>query len=138
MHMHAASRGTSHVRQQQQQQQLLFGSMPAHNQQGRARPVCTRHPTPPQATIKSLAGQVTLFPTYTSLVLLYAALLEGQGLSAGVERIQAKLPTLFVAGGVYWPVVNLLNFMYVPTAQRVLAINISALAWNSYLRCGWR
>lgn len=39
-----------------------------------------------QAVTKSLVGQVTLFPTYTSLVLIYSSLLEGRSIqvSAGV------------------------------------------------------
>lgn len=31
------------------------------------------------------------------------------------------------------PVVNVLNFKYVPPHQRVLAMNLCAIAWNSYL-----
>eukprot|EP00775_Hariotina_reticulata_P003370 gene3370-3645_t len=54
----------------------------------------------PQAAIKSLAGQFTLFPTYTSLVLIYASLLEGQGLQQGLEKVKDRLPNLFVAGSV--------------------------------------
>jgi len=34
----------------------------------------------------------------------------------------------------YWPIVNLINFMYVPATRRVLAVNVGAMAWNSYLR----
>jgi hypothetical protein len=34
------------------------------------------------------------------------------------------------------PVVNMLNFKFLaPGNQRVLAVNICAIAWNSYLRC---
>jgi hypothetical protein len=35
---------------------------------------------PFQAVTKSLVGQATLFPTYTSLVLLYSSLLEGRSI----------------------------------------------------------
>lgn len=55
-----------------------------------------------QALTKTLTGQVTLFPTYTTLVLLYASLLEGQGLQHGVEKVKSKGPNLFITGSVYW------------------------------------
>jgi hypothetical protein len=55
---------------------------------------------PLQAVIKSLAGQVTLFPTYTSLVLMYATLLEGGDLRQGLEKVRERLPKLFIVGSV--------------------------------------
>eukprot|EP00878_Enallax_costatus_P000422 GHUV01000512.1.p1 GENE.GHUV01000512.1~~GHUV01000512.1.p1 ORF type:complete len:189 (+),score=54.40 GHUV01000512.1:193-759(+) len=85
------------------------------------------------AVTKSLAGQVTLFPTYTTLVLLYASLLEGQGLQHGLDKVKHKIPNLFATGSVYWPVVNVMNFLYVPPAQRILAVNACAIVWNTYL-----
>jgi hypothetical protein len=54
------------------------------------------------AITKSLAGQVTLFPAYTSLFLLYASLLEGRSLRGSWERLRERLPNLLVTGSVYW------------------------------------
>ncbi|WIA41794.1 hypothetical protein OEZ86_009126 [Tetradesmus obliquus] len=85
------------------------------------------------AVTKSLVGQVTLFPTYTSLVLLYSSLLEGRSIQEAWQQVQYKLPQLFVTGSVYWPTVNVANFMFVPPQQRVLAVNACAILWNTYL-----
>lgn len=85
------------------------------------------------AVTKSLVGQVTLFPTYTSLVLIYSSLLEGRSIQEAWQQVQYKLPQLFVTGSVYWPTVNVANFMFVPPQQRVLAVNACAILWNTYL-----
>eukprot|EP00882_Tetradesmus_deserticola_P004187 GHRQ01004423.1.p1 GENE.GHRQ01004423.1~~GHRQ01004423.1.p1 ORF type:complete len:181 (+),score=35.37 GHRQ01004423.1:187-729(+) len=85
------------------------------------------------AVTKSLVGQVTLFPTYTSLVLIYSNLLEGRSLQDAFAQVRHKLPKLFMTGSVYWPTVNVANFMLVPPQQRVLAVNACAILWNTYL-----
>lgn len=55
------------------------------------------------AITKSLVGQVTLFPTYTPAVLLYASLLvDGNSLEQGLERVQQRLPSVLLMGTAYW------------------------------------
>jgi hypothetical protein len=55
------------------------------------------------AITKSLVGQVTLFPTYTPAVLLYASLLvDGNSLEQGLERVQQRLPSVLMMGTAYW------------------------------------
>jgi hypothetical protein len=55
-------------------------------------------------------------------------------LQEACEQVRHKLPQLFVTGSVYWPTVNVANFMFVPPQQRVLAVNACAILWNTYLR----
>lgn len=54
------------------------------------------------AITKSLAGQLTLFPTYTPAFLLYSSLLEGSSLDQSIERVKQRLPVLLVTGSLYW------------------------------------
>jgi hypothetical protein len=55
------------------------------------------------AITKSLVGQMTLFPTYTPMVLLYASLLvDGNSLEQGIERVKPRLPTVLLTGSAYW------------------------------------
>jgi len=54
------------------------------------------------AITKSLVGQVTLFPTYTPLLLLYASLLEGSSFQQSLDKVKQRLPTVLVAGSAYW------------------------------------
>jgi hypothetical protein len=55
------------------------------------------------AITKSLVGQVTLFPTYTSLFLMYASLLvDGSTWEQGVSRVKQRFPGLLVTGSAYW------------------------------------
>lgn len=55
------------------------------------------------ALTKSLVGQVTLFPTYTPLFLLYASMLvDGNSFEQGLERVKQRLPTVVLLGTAYW------------------------------------
>jgi hypothetical protein len=67
----------------------------------------------------------------TVIVMLYTYVLL---LQEACEQVEHKMPKLFVTGSVYWPTVNVANFMFVPPQQRVLAVNACAIIWNTYLR----
>lgn len=45
---------------------------------------------------------------------------------------QAVVPT-FISGSLFWPAANLINFMTVPPAGRVLYANAAGLLWNTFL-----
>ena len=38
-----------------------------------------------------------------------------------------------IAGSVFWPAANMVNFMYCPPAHRVLFLNGGGLFWNAFL-----
>lgn len=55
------------------------------------------------AITKSLVGQITLFPTYTPLFLMYASLLvDGNTWEQGLSRVKQRLPGVLVTGTMYW------------------------------------
>eukprot|EP01023_Acetabularia_acetabulum_P019280 TRINITY_DN19801_c0_g2_i1.p3 TRINITY_DN19801_c0_g2~~TRINITY_DN19801_c0_g2_i1.p3 ORF type:complete len:210 (-),score=9.08 TRINITY_DN19801_c0_g2_i1:522-1061(-) len=82
---------------------------------------------------KTAVGQFTLFPSYVSAFFLYMGLLEQQTLQQSCEKVKsAFLPTMYT-GTVFWPIVNIFNFMYVPATFRVAYVNILGLIWNAYL-----
>ena len=43
-----------------------------------------------QAAIKSLVGQVTLFPAYLATFFVAMAMLEGQGWEGGVHKLKTR------------------------------------------------
>ena len=49
------------------------------------------------------------------------------------ERVWAFVPRTFMAGGLFWPVANMVNFMWIPSTQRVLYVNAVGVVWNAYL-----
>ncbi|ORZ35182.1 hypothetical protein BCR44DRAFT_332814 [Catenaria anguillulae PL171] len=49
------------------------------------------------------------------------------------DSIVDKGPETFVLGGVFWPVVNAVNFMYFTGVKRIMVLNFCGLFWNSFL-----
>jgi hypothetical protein len=47
---------------------------------------------------------------------------------------EKKRPDTLLCCSCHRPVVNVLNFKFVPPTQRVLAVNVCAILWNAYLR----
>lgn len=86
-----------------------------------------------QAAIKTLIGQVSVFPVYVAVFFTYIGLLEGKSFSQCAEKTYQLLPGTFLNGSIYWPIVNMFNFLYVPSAGRVAYVNAAGLIWNAYL-----
>lgn len=83
---------------------------------------------------KSLFGQVTVFPLYLSAFFPTMALLEGHSPQHAVERAVAQVPSAFVGGCVFWPVANLVNFLYVPAGvARVRYVGVLSVLWGAVL-----
>ena len=107
--------------------------------------VCLFLPRPPNNTTtdnntqlkkaakKALAGQVTLFPTYTAAFYAYNGALAGKRPDETLALARRSFATTVLGGSVYWPTANLLNFMYIPVQHRMLYLNVAGLAWNAFL-----
>jgi protein Mpv17 len=86
-----------------------------------------------QALKKTVFGQVTIFPVYVSAFYTYMGLLEGRSLSESVRRMGERFIPTMITGAVFWPCVNVVNFMVVPSHQRVAYVGLAGLIWNAYL-----
>ena len=51
----------------------------------------------------------------------------------GTASTKNSLKTVLVANWKYWPVVNFLNFLYVPLQFQLLISNVASVFWNIYL-----
>jgi protein Mpv17 len=60
--------------------------------------------------------------------------LEGRGLAGGIEKLRTNFVNTFLGGSVFWPVVNMINFVHVPSTHRLLYVNGCGLIWNAFLR----
>lgn len=81
--------------------------------------------------VKTMAAQLCLFPPYIVALFGLMGTLEGQ--DNILAKIQARVPETFVNGCCYWPIINGVNFTFVPPSMRVPYIAVSAAFWNSYL-----
>lgn len=86
-----------------------------------------------QAFKKTAIGQVTMFPAYTAAFYMYTGLLEGRTVIQAVDKTKEKFLPTFVAGSVFWPIVNIFNFTSVPPQHRVLYVGIVGVTWNIFL-----
>eukprot|EP00934_Nitzschia_sp_Nitz4_P003695 Nitzschia sp. Nitz4//scaffold184_size43902//40243//40818//NITZ4_007291-RA/size43902-processed-gene-0.39-mRNA-1//1//CDS//3329539678//3685//frame0 len=80
---------------------------------------------------KAISAQVLVLPSY--LIALFALIGTLEDHPNVMEKIQTKFPTAYINGCVYWPIVNSLNFAFVPLPLRVPYMATSGGLWNSYL-----
>lgn len=80
---------------------------------------------------KTTAAQFIVFPPYLGLLFTYMGVAEQQEDVASYAL--ARSQSAFLAGCVFWPVVNTFNFAIVPATLRVPYLAGVGVAWNSYL-----
>lgn len=61
------------------------------------------------------------------------SLLEGKGLGAAKEKIQLQWWDTLLTNWCVWPMFQLINFSLVPVQHRLLAANVVAIFWNTFL-----
>jgi hypothetical protein len=77
--------------------------------------------------INSLVPHAGIFFTTMGVI-------EGRGLAGGLDKLRSNFASTFVGGSVFWPVVNMINFRFVPSTHRLLYVNGCGLVWNAFLR----
>ena len=73
--------------------------------------------------------------TVFSLGLFYLVLplLKGQTLGDSFKEIETKLWPTLITGWKLWPLVQLINFVFIPVKLQVLWVNMFGLIFNIYL-----
>lgn len=61
------------------------------------------------------------------------SLLEGKGLCAAREKIKSQWWDTLKTNWCIWPIFQLANFSLVPVQHRLLAANVVAIFWNTFL-----
>jgi protein Mpv17 len=80
--------------------------------------------------LKSIAGQLLVFPPY---VLLYLSITSYLNQLDPIETIKVQFPKIFVNAVLVWPIANMITFRFVPIQHRLLFVNLVGVGWNSYL-----
>jgi len=80
--------------------------------------------------LKTMAGQVFLFPPFVAVYLSANALLHSK---SPVDELKGRFIEINKTGLIVWPLANLFQFRYIPSDYRVLYVNLIGLGWNTYL-----
>ncbi|KAL3903991.1 MAG: hypothetical protein SGILL_010238 [Bacillariaceae sp.] len=83
--------------------------------------------------VKLFLDSILFSPTVVAGYFCVRSILEGSGFHGAKEKLKTKfLPTLFGAWK-FWPLVNSVNFYFVPLQFQVLYMNVLSLLWSGYL-----
>ncbi|KAF8472711.1 hypothetical protein BDZ91DRAFT_445755 [Kalaharituber pfeilii] len=76
------------------------------------------------------ADQLIFTPVNMVFFFSGMSLMEGGSLS---EKLKTSYTSTLLTNWMVWPVVQLVNFKFVPLNHRLLVVNLVSLGWNSYL-----
>lgn len=83
---------------------------------------------------KTFTAQFLPFPVYMASLFTYQGILEGRRDPEQIlENTKRKGVAAFLTGFVYWPPVNIFNFMFVPGSLRVPYLACAGGGWGAYL-----
>jgi protein Mpv17 len=85
---------------------------------------------------KTAADQLGFLPIYLGSFVGLIAALRGDAPADIARLLRRDMGPMLAASYVVWPVVQIVNFRFVPLRHRVLLINVVCLFWNTYI--SWR
>lgn len=77
--------------------------------------------------------QCAFAPIFNTYFFCMHSLLSGGSLSDTVERLKNALPDSLKNSVKVWPIVQTINFIYVPPQFRSLFVGVVAVGWQTYL-----
>lgn len=88
---------------------------------------------PVTALVKTFLDQALMAPAGIGLFFTALGVLEGKSTSQAVAEMKEKFKPTLMANYILWPAANLVNFAFVPPAQRILYCNVVYIFWVTYL-----
>lgn len=83
---------------------------------------------------KALLGQLIFGPIFTSIFFGAGMLRTGEfTVTSWLMKVRNDLPSVWVSGCGYWPLVDFLSFMIVPAMWIPLFVNFASFIWTIYL-----
>lgn len=88
-----------------------------------------------QVLFDQTVGVWTFFPSYFYVHAIIDAVVRSRAPDFSLihEKVKKELFGIIVSNYKLWPLVNYINFTYVPESLRVLVSNIVSILWNAYL-----
>lgn len=92
----------------------------------------------PGRTFGRVVTKVTLnsfvyAPSALSVVVSVPLVLEGLSPSEIKSQFVDRVPSLWLTGSLFWPVIHVANLCLVPLVFRPPVVNLAGLAWNVYI-----
>jgi Mpv17 / PMP22 family len=83
---------------------------------------------------KAILGQLFFGPSFTC-IFFAMSLIQSRTftLKHWFQKIRSDLPSAWIAGAGYWPIVDLISYSYVPPQYIPLFVNICSFFWTTYL-----
>jgi hypothetical protein len=83
---------------------------------------------------KAILGQLIFGPLFTC-IFFAAGLLQSSSFTftSWIQKVIVDLPSVWVKGLSYWPIVDIISFMFVPVRWIPLFVNIASFIWTIYL-----
>uniref|UniRef100_A0A8D8V2B5 Mitochondrial inner membrane protein Mpv17 n=1 Tax=Cacopsylla melanoneura TaxID=428564 RepID=A0A8D8V2B5_9HEMI len=82
---------------------------------------------------KVLTDQLVFSPVFIAVLVTSLNLLQGANWETAVANVRASYVDIILTGYQIWPLVQVVNFYFVPIQYRVLLVQAVAVVWNTYL-----
>nr|CAD7604779.1 unnamed protein product [Timema genevievae] len=85
------------------------------------------------AIIKAVLEQVTYTPLAYACFFFGMTLLEGRGVQQATTEVKAKFLPTYKVGASVWPVIQTINYTFVPERNRVPFVGMCSFLWTCFL-----
>ncbi|XP_043685498.1 protein Mpv17 [Vespula pensylvanica] len=82
---------------------------------------------------KVLCDQLLFAPTFLSILLVSIGLLQGSNINSLKHKLETSYFEILINNYKIWPMVQLVNFYFIPLQYQVLLVQSVALLWNTYI-----
>lgn len=84
---------------------------------------------------KAVTEQVAYDPFAITIFLYTMTLAEGRSKEVAKKEVRDKFIPTYQIGFIYWPIVQTVNFAYVPQRNQVIVAGVFSLFWTTFLAC---
>jgi protein Mpv17 len=86
-----------------------------------------------QLVTRVALDQLLFSPTFLLIFFSFNGIVEGKGRDEIIHRLELGYKKVLIGNWTIWPLVQLVNFKFVPLNYQTVMVNTVALGWNTYL-----